>query len=101
MEPQWMKKIQSSTICNFFYAFYVVYLVIFVISVITTIGVFVYSKKLGAAGIGMAIQGLVISGMGATLTLFYYLICDRALLGNAMQDMKENFDVSPLPRSIH
>ena len=88
-----MKKIQNSTICNFFYAFYVVYLVIFILSVISTIGVFVYSKKLGAAGIAMAIQGLVLSALGATLTLFYYLICDRALIGKAVQDVEENFVV--------
>ena len=86
-----MQKIQSSTICNFFYAFYIVYLVFFILAVVSTIGVFVYIKKLGAAGIGMAIQGLIISGIGATITLFYYLICDRALLGAAVKDVQENF----------
>ena len=101
MEPEWTKKIQSSTICNFFYVFYVVYLVLFILAVLSTIGIFVYSKKLGAAGIGMAIQGLIISGMGATITLFYYLICDRALLGAAVKDIQENFSVPPLPRSTH
>lgn len=96
-----MQKIQSSTICNFFYVFYVVYLVIFVISVIYTIGVFVYSKKLGVAAVALAIQGLIVSGLGATIMLFYYLMCDRALIGKAVQDVQENFAVPPLPRSIH
>ena len=101
MEPEWMKKIPSSTICNFFYGFYVVYLVLFILSVISTIGIFVYSKKLGAAGIAMAIQSLLLTGIGGTITLFYYLICDRALLGAAVKDIQENFSVPPLPRSTH
>jgi hypothetical protein len=101
MEPEWTKKIQSSTICNFFYGFYVVYLILFILSVVSTVGIFVYSKKLGAAGIAMAIQSLLITGFGATLTLFYYLICDRALLGAAVKDIQENFSVPPLPRSTH
>jgi hypothetical protein len=83
MEPDWTKSISSRTVCNFFYAFYVVYMIIFVVSLITTISIFGCGKKLGLAGTLMGIQGLIITGVGATMMLFYYLICDRALLAKS------------------
>lgn len=86
-----MQKIQNSTICNFFYVFYVVYAFIFALSVLSLIGTIYYSKKMGAAGIAASIQALLLACIGATSTLFYYLICDRALIGKAVQDVQENF----------
>ena len=82
MEPEWMRKIPSSTVCDFFYAFYIVFAVFFVITIITTAISLFHMKKLGLAGVLLAIQGLVIMGLAATKALFNYLICDRALLGN-------------------
>ena len=75
-----MKQIPSESICNFFYGFYIVYAILFVLSLATTVGIFAYSKKLGAAGIAVGLQGVIMTAFGAVLTLFYYLICDRALL---------------------
>ena len=92
MEPEWTKQIPSSTICNFFYAFFVVYLILFILSVAVTIGIFGYSKKLGAAGIAMGVQGIVMTLFGGTITLFYYLICDRALLAKGAAAAKEAFE---------
>jgi len=46
---------------------------------------------MGAAGIAASIQALLLACIGATSTLFYYLICDRALIGKAVQDVQENF----------
>ena len=86
-----MKNIPSPLICNFFYVFYVIYAIMFVLSLLFTIGVFTYSKKLGGAGIAIGIQSLIMTGLGGTAVLFYYLICDRALLGKAVMDAKENF----------
>jgi hypothetical protein len=91
MEPEWMRQISSPMICNFFYWFYVVYAVIFVLSLLFTIGVFSYSKKLGKMGVVMGFQALLTTGIGAVMMLFYYLICDRALLGNAVKDIQEKF----------
>ena len=91
MEPTWTKSISSATVCNFFYAFYVVYMIIFVISMITTISIFIYGKKLGLAGIIMGVQGIIVTGVGATMMLFYYLLCDRALLANSA------VQASPMP----
>lgn len=95
MEPEWMRQIPSSTICNFFYAFFVVYAVLFVLSVVATLGIFGFSKKLGAAGVALGVQGLIMTGLGGTMMLFYYLICDRALLAKAAVEMKETFANMP------
>lgn len=92
MEPQWMRQISNPMICNFFYWFYVVYAVIFVLSLLFTIGVFSYSKKMGKMGVVMGMQALLTTFMGGVIMLFYYLICDRALLGKAVQDVKEKFE---------
>lgn len=48
-------------------------------------------KKMGVAGIAVAIQGVIMTALGGTIMLFYYLICDRALIGKAVEDVKENF----------
>lgn len=92
MEPEWTKQIPSDTICNFFYAFFVIYAIIFVLSLATTIGVIGYSKKLGAAGIAIGIQGVIMTLFGGVITLFYYLICDRALLAKGAAAAKEAFE---------
>jgi hypothetical protein len=75
-----MKSIKSSTICNFFYGFYVVYLIIFLISVVTTVYIFMNLKKLGPEGIFMGVYGLIMGGIGTTMMLFFYLMCDRSIL---------------------
>jgi hypothetical protein len=91
MEPQWMNNIPSSLICNFFYSFFVIYAILFVVSILFTIGVFTYSKKMGPMGVALGFQGLITTALGGVMMLFYYLICDRALLARAATDMKENF----------
>jgi uncharacterized RDD family membrane protein YckC len=91
MEAEWMKQIPSETICSFFYAFYIVYAILFVLSLASTIGIIAFNKKLGAAGIAVGIQGILMTAFGAVITLFYYLICDRALL--ATKKTKQDYTV--------
>ena len=79
MEPQWTKSISSETVCNFFYLFFVVYAVIFVVSVLMTIGI-MSSRVKGTLGIALGAQAFVTTLIGGTMMLFYYLVCDRALL---------------------
>ena len=81
MEPEWTRSIPSTTVCDFFYAFYLVFAVFFVVTIITTAISLFHMKKLGLAGVLLAIQGLVLMALAATKALFNYLICDRALLG--------------------
>ena len=92
MEPKWTRQISNPMICNFFYWFYVVYAVLFVLCLLFTIGVFSNSKKMGKLGTIIGFNGLLTTFIGGTLMLFYYLICDRALLGKAVQDVKEKFE---------
>jgi hypothetical protein len=63
-----------------------------VLSLAATIGVFSYSKKMGAAGIAIGLQGVVMTLFGGVITLFYYLICDRALLAKGAAAVKETFE---------
>ncbi len=82
MEPQWTKAIPSETICNFFYAFFVLYAVILVLSVLTAFGLFTFGKNMGNFGLMIGIQGILTSLIAGTMMLFYYLVCDRALLAS-------------------
>ncbi len=75
-----MKQISSETVCNFFYIFFIVYAVLFGISLIATIGTLFNMKKMGAAGIFMALQAVIITAIPGVMMMFYYIICDRALL---------------------
>jgi hypothetical protein len=93
MEPNWTKNISSATVCNFFYVFFVVYAVIFAVSVLMTVGIMSNSKLRGALGIALGGQAMLTTLIGGTMMLFYYLICDRALLAHG----KEGFFGSTLP----
>lgn len=88
-----MKSIPSTTVCNFFYVFFVVYAVIFVVSVLMTVGIMT-SKLRGTLGIALGAQAMLTTLIGGTMMLFYYLICDRALL-----QTKENFISTVTPGS--
>jgi hypothetical protein len=82
MEPEWMKQISSKSVCDFFYIFFIIYAVLFAFSVVAAIATVFNMKKLGAAGLFMAIQGLIITAIPGIMMMFYYIICDRALLAN-------------------
>lgn len=80
MEPEWTKAISSQTVCNVFYAFFIINAIIFVLSVLTTIGIFSYGKNMGTFGVVVGIQSILGALIAASITLSYYLVCDRALL---------------------
>lgn len=80
MEAEWMKQIPSSTICNFFYFFFVVYAIIFTLSIISVIGTALSAKASTPLLMSLLANGILTSLIGGTMMLFYYLICDRALL---------------------
>jgi hypothetical protein len=85
MEPEFTKQIPSSTVCNFFYIFFVVYAVLAVLSLIATVGLFGMAKKLGAAGVASGVGYMFMMALAGTQALFFYLICDRALLKGAVE----------------
>ena len=91
MEPAWTRKISNPMICNFFFGFYVFYAIIFVIFLMFTLGLFRYSKSMGKMGPLVAFNALISTFLAGTMMMFFYLICDRALIQKAVVDVKENF----------
>jgi hypothetical protein len=81
-EAEWMKKIPNETVCGFFYIFY---LANAIIAVIAVIGVFVMLFTVKAP-IGLKLfngfNSLLMIAITVTMALFYYLMCDRALLSH-------------------
>jgi hypothetical protein len=75
-----MKKISSETICNFFYFFFVVYASLAVITLIGTLAVLFMVKMPRGLMFATGFQSLIMLVIASTAALFYYLICDRALL---------------------
>ena len=75
-----MKNISSETVCNFFYVFFVVNAFFVSLAVLGLIGMAGYVKKLGVGGVATGFYGILIAGLATTQMLFFYLICNRALL---------------------
>jgi len=77
---QWMEKIDSASICNYFYVFFVVYAFIFSLSLLGLVASLFNMKKMGNTGVFLALQAAITTALGGTTMLFFYIICDRALL---------------------
>ena len=81
-----MKQISSESVCNFFYVFFVVYAVIFALSLVAMVGTLFSMKKMGAAGLWMALQAVIVTAIPGVMMMFYYIVCDRALLGKQSEE---------------
>jgi len=101
MEPQWMKKVPSSLICDTYFAFFIIYAIIFGLALVSTAYTYFYLKGMspGMKIIMLVLNGLV-SAVAVTLVMFMYLMCDRALIAPQMAAVaaleslkKENFVV--------
>ena len=79
-EPELMQQISNATVCNFFYAWFVVYAVFFVLAILSLIGTFVAVKKMGPAGIALGVNATLTTLIAGSFMMFYYIICDRALM---------------------
>jgi hypothetical protein len=80
MEAEWMKKISSETVCNFFYVFFVFNAVVAALALLVMLVGFSFFKKMGMGGIAVGASNLLVALLAATQALFFYLICDRALI---------------------
>ena len=89
MEPEWTKKISSDTICSTYYYIYIIYALLAVVALIGTIGILVSFKLPKGLSVAVGFQGLLTAGIAATLTLFQYLVCSRALLGEQKVVLKK------------
>lgn len=79
-EADWMNKITNDTICNFYYVFFVVYAILLGLTLVSFIVMLFVAKGNRALQISIGIQSLLIGGIATTFMLFFYLMCDRALL---------------------
>jgi len=83
MEPEWMKSVPSSTICNTYYFLFVGYAVVSAVMLFQFIFGVIGVKGMGA-GVKFALSILYVFALlvGVTLAMFLYLMCDRALLAD-------------------
>jgi len=84
MEPDWMAKISSESVCSFYYAFFVAYAIVAVIALIGLIMILTSRLPLGVK-LSIGFQSLISISIGVLLALFQYMVCDRALLGSDAQ----------------
>lgn len=81
MEPTWMKQIDSVTVCNLYYIIFVIYAVLAVITVLN-VGYIALTRLPLALKIAVGAQGLILAAVLVVLSLFQYIVCDRALLSS-------------------
>jgi hypothetical protein len=89
MEPQWTKQIPSEAICNTYYGFFIVYAIMGVITLLGTIGILAYFKMPKFMAVSYGFYGLFISALAFVMSLFQYLVCSRALLGEEVVTIKK------------
>lgn len=87
MEPEWMKKFSNTTVCNFFYVWFVVYAVFSLLALVLAVGTFLSVKKLDFAAVMFILQPVLMLLLGTTFMMFYYIICDRALLAKVSESV--------------
>ena len=88
-----MKQIPNFAICNFFYFFFIVYAIIFTLSIITVLGTALSMKTTSPMMFPLLANGILTSVIGGTMMLFYYLICDRALLAKDLEKEKQPYSM--------
>jgi len=79
MEPEFMKQISSKTVCDLYYVIFVIYAILGVIAVFNVIMV-VFSKLPLTLKVAVGAQGLIMATVLVVLSMFQYIVCDRALL---------------------
>ena len=58
-EPDWMKQIQSETVCNFFYAFFMLYAIMAILALAGTVGVLAFMKLPKGLAVGADISEIL------------------------------------------
>jgi hypothetical protein len=74
-----MKQIDSTTVCNLYYIIFVIYAVLAVVTVLN-VGYIALTRLPLALKIAVGAQGLILAAVLVVLSLFQYIMCDRALL---------------------
>ena len=89
MEPQWTKQISNNTVCSTYYVIFWLYAILLVLALVGTVGILVAFKLPKGLSVGIGFQGLLSAFILATLCLFQYLVCSRALLGEVSVQVKK------------
>jgi hypothetical protein len=80
MEPEWMRAIPSRTICDVYYALFILYSIVAVAIIIGTISLMFGTSIAKGMMLPIGFQGVVSAAVLVALSLFMYIMCDRALL---------------------
>lgn len=96
MEPQWMKSIDSMTVCNLYYIIFVIYAILAVVTIIN-VGAVALSKIPLMMKVAVGAQGLILAAVLVVLSLFQYIVCDRALLSARSEGFA---DAMPKPKPM-
>jgi len=74
-----MQQISSKTVCDLYYVIFVIYAILGVLAVINVVAV-LFSKLPLMLKIAVGGQGLIMAAVLVVLSMFQYIVCDRALL---------------------
>jgi len=85
-----MQQISSKSVCDLYYIIFVIYAILGVIAVINVVAVLFMKLPLGLK-LSMAAQGIITATVLVVLSLFQYIVCDRALLTKDAQKAAEGF----------
>jgi len=84
MEPNWTKSISNEDICSLYYYYFIITAVasgIFILTSVFTMFMMITNSKLRRIEIGLSLITTSLSGIFAfIMSLFLFLVCDRALL---------------------
>jgi len=79
MEPAWTKTIPSSTICDWYYLLFMINVVVFALLLVSMVILALSRGAKGGAFIMQFLTNVILAVFAGTNSLFYYLMCDRAL----------------------
>jgi hypothetical protein len=92
MEPEWTKQIPSKSICDIYYGVFIFIIVIGIITLFGTIFMFFgfkFPKGFESLSYGYGFLGIMTSLLYFITSLFQYLVCSRALLGEQVVTIKK------------
>ncbi len=75
-----MKSIQNKSICTWYYAFFIINAIVASFALLILIVQLAFVKKVGMAKLIDSLSTLIVLVIGSVNALFFYLMCDRALL---------------------
>ena len=90
MQPEWMEQISSKSVCDLYYIIFVIYAILGAVAVVNVIMV-LFMKIPLSLKLSMAAQGIIMAAVLVVLSLFQYIVCDRALLTKEAQKTAEGF----------